>query len=458
MLGMFKQQYEAAVGKDDVGISANGLKVFFALSNYYNKYYSEEFDENNFRYSDKTFIKQFKLNGKEYKIGGISDINISDIQKAKMMDILQLDGTSFRNSDAAMFLSGFTSAATDNAKILLMAKVNASVELAAMHIYLMTLGFEPEEIVDIMTSEIVEDVLKNLKDDIFTKNNVNIVPVILQKLKKQYDDEKNPIKLENLDAFTKIYLGAQEITKLARILGVNQKTSANIEEIHKFLTNFETLILARENDLFGSFNNHIKSNLATTYNSDQESKNTISYNKTLNEMIDKIISASSGRFDASDVSKKYIKDILKKASNIQVNYIDYNGDIKQKYVSILGGEFDYRYYIQPGNDNYVKTTKDYYNLIKDTFNVFDIIGSVSHFRGMIDSLIQSHHLLTLSSMKYSGAFNLLKDLVRKFGYNLKNNSNSDIKYLMGNDSFNIKITDKNINGILLYMDSILRKN
>ena len=34
---MFKQQYQAAVGKKDVGIGANGLKVFFALSNYYNE-------------------------------------------------------------------------------------------------------------------------------------------------------------------------------------------------------------------------------------------------------------------------------------------------------------------------------------------------------------------------------------------------------------------------------------
>jgi hypothetical protein len=33
---MYKQQKDAAVGKDDVGIGANGLKVFFALSNYYN--------------------------------------------------------------------------------------------------------------------------------------------------------------------------------------------------------------------------------------------------------------------------------------------------------------------------------------------------------------------------------------------------------------------------------------
>jgi hypothetical protein len=36
MLSFYKQQKEAAVGKADVGIGANGLKVFLALTNYYN--------------------------------------------------------------------------------------------------------------------------------------------------------------------------------------------------------------------------------------------------------------------------------------------------------------------------------------------------------------------------------------------------------------------------------------
>lgn len=39
MISMFKQQSDAIIGKKDVGIGANGLKVMFALNSYYNKYY-----------------------------------------------------------------------------------------------------------------------------------------------------------------------------------------------------------------------------------------------------------------------------------------------------------------------------------------------------------------------------------------------------------------------------------
>ena len=41
MITMYKQQQDASIGKADVGIGANGLKVFFSLSNYYNDYYSD---------------------------------------------------------------------------------------------------------------------------------------------------------------------------------------------------------------------------------------------------------------------------------------------------------------------------------------------------------------------------------------------------------------------------------
>ena len=102
--------------------------------------------------------------------------------------------------------------------------------------------------------------------------------------------------------------------------------------------------------------------------------------------------------------------------------------------------------------------KDYYNLIKDSFNIFDVIESVPHFKELIRSIIRSHQLLSLSSVKYSSAFNLLKDLSRKYGHKLKNDDNPSVKFIMGNSAFPIRITDNNINGILLYIDSRLKES
>jgi len=41
MFSYYKQQFDASVGKDDVGIFANGLKVFFALNTYYSNIYNK---------------------------------------------------------------------------------------------------------------------------------------------------------------------------------------------------------------------------------------------------------------------------------------------------------------------------------------------------------------------------------------------------------------------------------
>ena len=41
MMSYYIQQYNASVGKDDVGIAANGVKTLYALSSYYNTYYKK---------------------------------------------------------------------------------------------------------------------------------------------------------------------------------------------------------------------------------------------------------------------------------------------------------------------------------------------------------------------------------------------------------------------------------
>ena len=108
-----------------------------------------------------------------------------------------------------------------------MAKVNASVELASIHIYLMILGLNPTEIVEIMTSPIVEEIVYQLKDDIFTKDYSNTVSSIIKDLKNKYG--KMPEILSMVQNFESIYSGAQELKRLAKLLSINQKTKANIE-------------------------------------------------------------------------------------------------------------------------------------------------------------------------------------------------------------------------------------
>ena len=86
ILSYYRQQYNASVGKDDVGIAANGVKSLYALSSYYNTYYGGDL-ESDLSNSFKTFHKTltFQRNGKTLTLGGdfttIADVQMSDKTK-----------------------------------------------------------------------------------------------------------------------------------------------------------------------------------------------------------------------------------------------------------------------------------------------------------------------------------------------------------------------------------------
>lgn len=71
-VSMDQQQETNAVGKDVIGIAANGIKDYFALVEYFNNY-----GDNTSKDSNKYFERTFELNGKKYTINRIGGLNLS---------------------------------------------------------------------------------------------------------------------------------------------------------------------------------------------------------------------------------------------------------------------------------------------------------------------------------------------------------------------------------------------
>jgi hypothetical protein len=53
------------------------------------------------------------------------------------------------------------SAATDNAKELILDRINANTDLSKMYMYLITLGFDVKDIVSFMTSPVINLIARN---------------------------------------------------------------------------------------------------------------------------------------------------------------------------------------------------------------------------------------------------------------------------------------------------------
>ena len=294
MLSPYKQQLDASIGKADVGIGANGLKVYYALSNYYNSYYNSLVDIGNIRDIDsqeyledpKSFEKVFTLKtevspdvfeNRTKRIFTIANTDvptdyIEGIMNAYGYDELKKEEAKLSEESAALIASGFVSGATDNAKELVMAKINAVESLASMHLYLISLGYSIDDIAIYMNSKLATHIANKITGNLFETSTKIYLDTIIEKyvedLQKKLQSEKEKYKanespeiaesIQNIQneiieaiQFKDIYDGAQEFKVMASILKVNQKTSANINELNKFLGKLESAVFAREHAILG---------------------------------------------------------------------------------------------------------------------------------------------------------------------------------------------------------------
>ncbi|MGV8961973.1 MAG: hypothetical protein ACOH2V_01150 [Candidatus Saccharimonadaceae bacterium] len=454
MLSMFKQQVDASVGKIDVGIGANGLKVMFALNNYYNNYYKTLAvdEEDTLSNADGTPIdvqtdpKWFK---KTFVMGeplgtvtrtAIADVKLDKkliraIAKGYGLDSAESQLGYILNGEAALYASGFVSGATDNAKELIMAKINAIEKLASMHLYLMIMGFTSEEVATYMNSDLASYVVESLGSiNIYDTDEGNVkeqsIPNIVSEYKKN-----NPEDEAIANTFLDIFAGAGEFGSLAGILKINQSTSADTANLFLYLGKFNKAIYAREHDVLGESLIHLQ----TGYK--------------IENVVKKIIAAHP-----NTLTEEYVKEVLGEANNITVAYINAQGTTETKNVSMVGGQFDVRFYIHPDNQVYRDVAIKYYNLFKNTINIFDVVENSPHFKAMINGLSITHNKALITSGKYNFVFNYASDIIREKSASLyKNNQNktTQIKTLFGNAALPIDLTEKEFGRLLKGYDSFL---
>lgn len=443
-VGMYKQQHQAIVGKKDVGIGANGLKVVFALSDYYNQWYDQmkNSSQKPGMFNHKSFYKEFYIGDKLIPKTHIADVKVS---KERIQDIAELYGIpeleKEYNAYVALSLSGFVSGATDNAKELVMAKINAVVDLAAMHIYMLSLGFSAEDVSVYMNGDLPKYVAKNMETNLFEgseRPNVNKLVdefIASTEMINIYGD----IKLNEMrTTFLAIYSGAREFSSLASIFKVNTSLSANAQELNNFLGVVERAMYSAEINAFGSSNLllTLKGDMAKVDENRQEEviQAILSRNSTLKKLNEK--------FPAE--VKEYIFKVLNSSANIEVSYINYDGKEEVKKVNIRGGDFDARYYLHPKNVVYRNAAAEYYNLIKNTINIFDVLEEVPHFREMTHAVGMTFQIALLASKKFNWVFSEMRDIAREEKRRLTfsgGDNNSAIKHIYGNDAFRLDLDE-----------------
>lgn len=346
------------------------------------------------------------------------------LQNLKDQLKITLDG------EAALHISGIISGATDNAKELIMAKINAIEDLTSIHLYLMALGFTSEEVALYMNLDLPTWLVKQINK---TNTLEGVEKPLLQHLVEKYKETASDKGY--VESFLDIYQGAQEFSDLAKILKINQRTSADIQSIFLYLNKLNKAMYKREHSVLGKGLKDF-----------QDGKN-------LSKHIKKIIDANP-----NTLSEEQVINILQKCSNIPVKFINSNGEVESKIVSLQGGQFDFRYYTFPDNELYRQAAIQYYNLFKNTINVFDIIENSPVFKSMIQGLGITHNKNLIVSKKYNFLFNTSLDIFRQKADEIFNNNKSKVsavKTIYGNSALPVDVKEPEIKKLIRTFDNFM---
>lgn len=207
---------------------------------------------------------------------GALDLNSPEIQRIMsespnalhLKDYLQMRG--HFEDDAAELLSQLLSAATDNAKELILAKINASPDLAGMYATMIILNVPFEQIVDKMTSPLTEMLIAKGGKNIFdTATEKNSISDILSNAVTAFSDETPGYAAQNLQrkygllitknglfdsssstshskedviAMKEVSDAAKEVSLLGRMLSINQGVKSNTWDLFRFRTSIEDYV------------------------------------------------------------------------------------------------------------------------------------------------------------------------------------------------------------------------
>lgn len=174
-------QTQNMVGKEVIGIAAVGEKVFMGLSYYFNeKIRQYGVDLKLLQFYQRYNRIQGRASGVPQSVvkTSISDINFENIEEFKnklcqyqsIKEKYLLNGFSeeeatekanmslSKDNKVDLMISQLLSAATDNAKELVLKRINAGSDMAGLYIHLMILGFSIDDIAEFMTSDAVETI------------------------------------------------------------------------------------------------------------------------------------------------------------------------------------------------------------------------------------------------------------------------------------------------------------
>ena len=435
--GNFINKYESIienqVGKESIGICAVGLKSFFALTQYNNyilNYGTAEQQERllfGSKHKGITFNSIIDPHSKKQSVfKTLANIRSKDPNTITNNDVLEALASVTNDNDAALVLSALLSLATDNAKELTLSKLNAGTKMIGMYIYGISIGMDFRDIAKILMSDVGITIANLLNSDVFSERNG------YSRVKYLFDYfDKGPGYLLNKFDVTKDSNGnliQSPIKYLEKEF--NARFTQFKDEDRNPLPFSDTIVTLAKDDLLLDEKLEYIEQLRNLYNSTSQEAKEI-YNQALDFVQDYIqqahlIKSSKGVYEDIKTLAEGGEEMrrlgqmvglnqgIKTSSETFLNQInlveraiyDITGDLNDM-INLHNFVFD---------EEYRNKAIQRYEEVKHTFNILDVVASVPHFMGYLQTLdIASEELRT--SFKFRSIKNLSLELTQKYNKN-----------------------------------------
>lgn len=180
-LTKYVMQYQNLVGKNVISIAANGEKVWFNAYYYWNKLLKDgrpaylQFQTTLSRIKGRAGKKLNQpLNLDHNTVQILPDLNARDLEiKNALLNEFDVDVEHESYAYVDQLISQLLSAATDNAKELILAKINSGDKFARMYVYLIMTGYNFDDIVSFMISPASEFIDAMSNSNMFQDSDLN---------------------------------------------------------------------------------------------------------------------------------------------------------------------------------------------------------------------------------------------------------------------------------------------
>lgn len=503
-------QYQNLVGKDVISVAANGEKVWFNTFYYWTKVLKsgdqKAINKLKFQHTYKRINGRAKGTPVEQTINHIPDLNKYDEQ---IKSTLQSQFGVFDNEDykyVDQLISQLLSAATDNAKELILAKINAGTNFARMYVYGMMMGLNINDLVAFMTSPVSELIDQLANPNMFQNESgnaamaINLAQGIVGVNKflhgqikttqedintgEQQDIWTNKNKyvtnyLKNSDIYNLVKQNAglseeEDINGLGSIMqayinyaitnqdvDLTELIDTNDVEVNSYLRYCQDLIdklrqvraqYRNDSDFKGDIEEFrnlyndaseistissawlgLNQGLPTSELDLLSRMNRMSSiirdrEKALNINVSRIYpkegAKEKGIQEAEQAKEQLISKLHENNPTLDTEYIATQLDIAHEQDLI--NNFDiYQYLV---DDEYRKKASNYYDIIKSTVNVFEMMEQIPHYK----QILQLFKSLVVANNTFASKSRLVNKLL----------SNSE------------SVNDKQLNGIIKYVDKL----